>query len=233
MARGPHASDPELFGPEQLPRLRAAVADLSWLLGRGYAETSSVALVGDRYRLRKRQRIAVRRCACADDALTGRLKRRVEVSALHGRRVAVDGFNAIIILETALAGGVLLRGRDRVLRDLASVHGSYRRVAATANAIELVCNALAQARPGSVTWYLDRPVSNSGRLRRWIEEAAPADLPWSVELPFDPDKELMNELEGVVVSADAIVLDGCGSWSDLVSLIVKQAVADAWVVDLA
>ncbi len=39
--RGPHPDDAELFRADAIPRLRAAVADLSWLLGRGYADGSA------------------------------------------------------------------------------------------------------------------------------------------------------------------------------------------------
>jgi uncharacterized protein YyaL (SSP411 family) len=48
--RGPHPKDPELFAPRHWPTLRRAVADLSWLLGRGYSEKAALKLVGDRYR---------------------------------------------------------------------------------------------------------------------------------------------------------------------------------------
>ena len=49
--------------------------DLSWLLGRGYAIVSAVKLVGDRWSLTERQRMAVRRAACSDEARAGRLER--------------------------------------------------------------------------------------------------------------------------------------------------------------
>ncbi|MGZ3397481.1 MAG: DUF434 domain-containing protein, partial [Isosphaeraceae bacterium] len=59
--RGPDPRDGEAFGPSAVPALRGAVSDLSWLLGRGYAIVSAVKLVGDRWSLTERQRLAVRR----------------------------------------------------------------------------------------------------------------------------------------------------------------------------
>src|SRR4051794_12700876 len=56
--RGPGPQDPEWFSSEARPDLAQATADLSWLLSRGYAEPSSLKLVGDRYRLVERQRVA-------------------------------------------------------------------------------------------------------------------------------------------------------------------------------
>jgi hypothetical protein len=49
--RGPHPEDERLFAADGLPILRQAVADLCWLLSRGYAPESSLKLVGDCYDL--------------------------------------------------------------------------------------------------------------------------------------------------------------------------------------
>lgn len=233
MARGPHADDLELFGDASLPALRAAVFELSWLLERGYAESSALQLVGDRHRLRQRQRLAVRRCACGDAVRNARRARRVPVSELAGRPVAVDGFNCIITVESAMAGGVLLRGRDEAVRDLASVHGSYRRVATTEAALASLADALARVGASDVRWYLDRPVSNSGRLRDMILEARPDKVVrWEVELPFDPDRCLVQS-DAVVATSDANVLDGVRAWVDLVGSAIAADVPDAWLLDLS
>jgi Protein of unknown function (DUF434) len=47
--RGPHPEDSRLFAPEAWPVLRQATEDLCWLLSRGYAASSALKLVGDRY----------------------------------------------------------------------------------------------------------------------------------------------------------------------------------------
>ena len=73
--RGPDPRDGDLFGPSYWPALREAVADLSWLLGRGYAPVSALKLVGDRWSLTERQRQAVRRAAFSDDARQRRTER--------------------------------------------------------------------------------------------------------------------------------------------------------------
>ncbi len=65
--RGAHPDDNRLFAEDQLPSLRTAVAEYSWLLTRGYAEESALKLVGDRYDLTARQRMAVWRSSCSDE----------------------------------------------------------------------------------------------------------------------------------------------------------------------
>ena len=52
--------------------------------------------------------------------------------------VALDGFNCVITLEAALSGGLVLIGRDGCLRDLSSIHGTYRAVSETPRAVELL-----------------------------------------------------------------------------------------------
>jgi hypothetical protein len=226
--RGPGPQDPEWFGPAARPALAAAVSDLSWLLSRGYAEPSSLKLVGDRYRLVERQRIAVLRSACSDEALAARRSRRVERLALAGRPLRIDGFNLVLTLESALGGGVVIGGRDGCFRDLASVHGTYRRVEETRPALELAVRWLAEWGAGPCTWFLDAPVSNSGRLAAMIRAADPN---WSAEVVPNPDAVLVQPGD-LVVSADSLILDRCGEWVNLARALVEAAVPGAFVVNL-
>lgn len=218
--RGPHPRDAALFAAAQHDRLRHAVAELSWLLSRGYPEDAALKLVGDRHALVARQRTAVRRAACTDGARSDRRARRVGLEDVAGRALWVDGFNVVIVAESRLSGGVVFRGRDGALRDLASVHGTWRRVDETARAIEALADALAAAGPSAVRWLLDAPVSNSGRLAALLREAAEArGVTWDVEAVADPDGLLVAasgaDPRAVVATADAAILDRCGAWLDL------------------
>src|SRR5215207_6628175 len=87
--RGPGPRDPDWFSPVSRPDLVQAVADLSWLLSHGYAEPSSLKLVGDRYRLVERQRVAVIRSACSDASFARRHANRL--SDLRGQSLRIDG----------------------------------------------------------------------------------------------------------------------------------------------
>jgi hypothetical protein len=59
-----------------------------------------------------------------------------------GQPIELDGFNVLTTVEAALADGVLLLGRDGCLRDMASMHGSFRRVEETRPALECVGRVL-------------------------------------------------------------------------------------------
>ncbi|HYL99437.1 MAG TPA: DUF434 domain-containing protein [Blastocatellia bacterium] len=229
--RGAHGEDGALFGPEQLAILREATADLSWLLSRQYSQNSSLKVVGDRYGLRDRQRLAVSRAACSDSQLEARPRSRVEVSNLAGSPVVIDGFNLLITIEAALSGGVLIIGRDGCVRDLSSVHGSYRSVEETEAALELAGLALRGAGVSSATWVLDKPVSNSGRLATRIRDyASSSGFAWEVELAMNPDRELIAA-DQIVVSSDSVVLDHAARWTNLAFHIVENYVPDRWMLD--
>jgi hypothetical protein len=230
--RGPGPEDRAWFGPAGLGRLRAAVADYSWLLSRAYAPEASLKLVGDRYQLVSRQRAAVSKSACADGALAGRAGRRLGAADLAGRTLLVDAFNACIGVEVALSGGPLFVGRDGACRDLAGVHGSYGRVPESATALDLLIDALAGFRPGAVGWFLDRPVSNSGTLAGQLRERFERlGLSWRVELVDDADRHVVAP-GAVTLSADGAVLDAAERWFDLAGWVARERVPDAWLIDL-
>lgn len=232
--RGMHPKDRRRFAPEVLPRLRRAVAELSWLLTRGYSEASALKLVGDRHALTARQRKAVMRCSCSDQQRQTRAEGRVPPEGVAGGAVFVDGFNQLIILESALGGGVLLRGRDRCLRDLASIHGSYRRVGETRRALTIMGEALAELAPATVHVLLDSPVSNSGRLKVTMAEIAEErGWSWEITLHRNPDRELA-QCAGLVVSSDGWILDNCRRGHlDLLGQVVPARVPEAYLLDLA
>ncbi|WP_240928008.1 DUF434 domain-containing protein [Thalassoroseus pseudoceratinae] len=157
----------------------------------------------------------------------------MELRDLPGQVLAIDGFNLITTLEAALAGGVVLMGRDHVARDMASMHGSYRKVEETRPALLLLGEFLSQHQITDCHWLLDRPVSNSGRLARLIREVAAANRwCWSAELVNDPDALLKVEKE-VVVSADSAILDTSDRWVNLARAVIEQCIPDAWIFNLA
>ena len=231
--RGAHPADPELFDLDQLTKLRRAVTELSWLLSRGYNLSSSLKLVGDRHGLRERQRLAVCRSSCSDQDKQRRKDHRISVEQIRKQTVIVDGFNLMITVEAALSRGPLLIGVDGCIRDLSSVHGSYRSVEETDRAISLIGETFQVLGASSVLWLLDRPVSNSGRLASKIAAlAAQRDWPWQVEVVFNPDSMIASS-PAVAITSDSAVLDRVERWADLKSYLLEHQIPEAWVVNLS
>ena len=231
--RGAHPEDRRLFDASQAPRLRAAVNDFSWLLTRGYATPSGIKIVGDRYELDVRQRMAVLRSSCSDEARDIRTSRRVEAHQLVNQKLYIDGYNVLTTLETALGGGVVLIGRDGAMRDVAGVHGTWRRIEETRPAITLVGELLADLRVAEALWLLDSPVSNSGRFRQTLLEVSnERKWKWDVNVVVNPDAELIACNE-IVASADSVILDGCKRWFSLAFEVVRRKIPQTWMMDLS
>lgn len=236
--RGSRPDDDRLFEPSRHPALLMAAQEYAWLLTRGYAQTSALALVGNRHKLTERQRMAVRRSSCSDQALRQRLLTRGELAQRSDLHLGIDGYNLLITVETALSRGLILIGRDGCYRDLASVHGTYRKVEETRPAVELIARHLEEAGVAAVDWYLDRPVSNSARLKVLMAEvvapsggASAGPVAWNIELLDSPDRRLV-EYGGLVVSSDSWILDRCAAWVNLAADIVDKHLPNAWTIDL-
>jgi hypothetical protein len=231
--RGPHPSDAKLFAPEIIPQLREAAADFSMLLTKGYADKSSLKLVCDKFALTDRQRLAIMRSSCSDQQLESRNKRRIDLNNLAEKSIAIDGYNLLITIEAAMSGGILFKGRDGCLRDLASIHGTYRKVTETIPAIELIGNFLQEQKIRNVLWLFDSPVSNSGRLKRIISELAKQNnWNWEVRLSLSPDAELIKT-DQTTVTSDSVILDSYLSWLNLAAEIIQQKLPAVVIINLS
>ncbi len=180
----------------------------------------------------------------------------IPIKGAAGNAVGIDGYNLLITVESALSGGLVLIGRDGCYRDLASVHGTYRKVEETIPAVEMIVDYVTAMCIPRIDWYLDRPVSNSGRLKALISDVIvrriqierpratgsnvcggsrrlrhAARTEWNVELANNPDGVLCS-YEGLVVSSDSVVIDESKAWLNLAAGIINARVPDAWKVDL-
>ncbi len=231
--RGAHPEDGKIFAAEKITDLRQALADYSLLLTKGYAKTGALKLVGDRFELTQRQRLAVMRCSCTDEEVRARKEKEIKISEIANQPIAIDGYNILITIEAAISGGAIFRGRDGCLRDIASIHGTYRKVEETIPAIRLIGSFLQQASVSHILWLLDSPVSNSGGLKTLIAELCETNgWQWDIQLVSSPYKFLIKS-DSIVASSDSIILDGCKRWVNLASVIIEKNLPKSWIIDLS
>jgi len=226
--RGAAPEDTLFDDPERLERLREAVADLSWLLRRGYSPKAAGELVGNRYQLTARERLALSHASWDRRDRTG----EEAPEALKGQQVCIDGFNLLITLETALGGGILIRGIDGRIRDLANVHGNYSLRAETEEVIMLAVSELKRLGVAEALWYFDRPVSNSGRLAALVRSAGDETKLPTEALTVDGVDARLKRCDGIVITADAAILDSGVRWFDLTRWIIDRKIPSAKIVDL-
>lgn len=220
--RGQHTKDKVIFSQKWMPILRTAVEDLSFLLSRNYSQKSALKLVGDRYKLTERQRKAISRASCSESAMFFRHKHTLDMEFLEGETVLIDGYNILITIETALSKGILLKCKDDCYRDIASVHGTYRKVEETIPALQKIGENLESLKIKQAIWFLDAPISNSGRLRQtMLAHAQSQNWTWEVELVNNPDKTIVEEKK-IALSSDGWVLDHAPCWFNMNAHIIEQ-----------
>ena len=230
--RGSHPQDMNFFSDAEVVKIIRAVGDFSMLISKGYATKSVLKLVGDRFNLSKRQRLAVLRNGCSEEQLLNRQSKMLSLQQIRGEDVLIDGYNLLITIESALSDGFIFVSRDGTFKDLASIHSTYHRVSETVEAIEMIGRFLEENGAGSVRWLLDRPVSNSGRVKKiLLDVAREKGWDWEVELVMSPDK-LLCETEAVVISSDSVVLDRCKQWVNFGGELVRRKISGAKIIDL-
>jgi hypothetical protein len=228
--RGFDEEDFKWFSKEAVAKLKMAQEEVEWLLNRGYKSSSIIDLIGGHYQFSSRQRTALQRATSSKSQYEKRKTAMLSVGAYKEDCIYIDGFNLIITLEVALSGSVLILGNDGVLRDLAGLRGTYRLIDKTDEAIKLIGKAFREFEVPGARFFLDAPVSNSGRLRsKILEYSSQWNIPVEVELVPNADP-ILSKMKRVITS-DSIILDQCGSWFNLSRKIVEDYI-EGWIVDL-
>lgn len=229
--RGVDAEDSRWFSKEEIVRLKKAHSEIFWLLNRGYNINSIMNFVGGHYQFSIRQRQALKRSTSCSEAAQKRLSKMIPCENIKDDNIYIDGFNLIITLEVALSTGILLIGNDAAVRDIAGIQGSYRLIDKTDKALEIVGKALDYFKAKNVKFFLDSPVSNSGRLK---ERILLHSISWhcstSVELVPNADS-LLSDM-GRIITSDSIILDKCKSWFNLARKIVEYYIPEAKLINL-
>lgn len=228
--RGFDPDDEKDFADTALPLLAAAARETAYLVERGYPRDTAITFVGNHHQLTARQRLFLARYVAGPSAASRRESRRLPLSAMAGRVVVVDGFNAIVTLEVALCGSPVLIGEDGTLRDLAGLKGTYHLVDNTETAVTLILDALGDNGAAAVRFLLDEPVSNSGNLAALIRRLG-GGYPYPVEVQLSDTVDGVLSRSGDVVSSDSVILDHCSSWYDLDAELVRT-LSDAWILDI-
>lgn len=228
--RGYVPSDEKEFGTSAMEKINAAASDIYYLINRGYNMKSASVFTGNHYMLSERQRLALARMVSQEAQLKIRAAKCKKVLG-KGEIVFIDGFNTIITMEIALSGTTLLKCMDGTVRDLAGLRGTYSLIDKTPGAIHLIGNALKNMGIGKAVFYMDAPVSNTGRLATCIHEGLEG-------YPFEVETEVINNVDtvlsglGNVVTGDAIILDKCKSWINLARNIIDTEFPEYHYVEL-
>lgn len=224
LKRGSAVSDEKEFSASSIEILKKAAGHIRYLVNEGYAIKNASVFVGNHFLLSERQRLALVRSISGDEQLRIRREKECTAEELYGQTVSLDGFNTIITLEIALCQSLLLQCMDGTVRDLAGLRGTYRLIEETPQAVQIIGDALEHLKVRKAVFYLDAPVSNSGRLKSLIADVWEAyDMELDIQVINDVDRILQEKAH--VITGDAIILDKCKSWFNLAALCVEKTEA--------
>jgi hypothetical protein len=117
----------------------------------------------------------------------------------------------------------VFRCLDGTIRDLAGLRGTYHPIDKTITALRLLGGFFEKEEVKEVIFYLDAPVSNSGRLKVLIQEELE-------KFSFSTQVFVINEVDKIlktkecVATSDSIILDYATNWVNL------NRISDLWMV---
>ena len=119
---------------------------------------------------------------------------------------------------------------DGTLRDLAGLRGTYKLIDKTDTAIDLIGKRLDKMKIQKAIFYLDSPVSNTGRLKSRLLDLL-YKYNFDIEVILIPNADvILNKLDHVVTS-DGIILNTCESWINLAYEIVEEELPNTSYID--
>ena len=219
--RGFLPTDARDFSPENVKKLKQASEEVYFLLNRGYPVKSATTFVGNHYLLSERQRLALARTISPEIQIQHRRQKELSPEQLAGQTLYIDGFNIIITLEIAFSHSMLFSCMDGTVRDLAGLRGTYRLVDKTDLAIQALAEVFTELQLSKVVFYLDAPVSNSGRLKNRIAELL-ENSPFDLEIQIENAVDYLLKQKSLVATADAIILDDCQHWFNLTKYTIDK-----------
>ena len=227
--RGYFHREKKEFIDNNLDKLYNAGKDLYYLLNHGYKIKGASVFVGNHYLLSERQRLALTRGISSEKNIKIRKDKEVNIN-IENSIVNIDGFNTIITLEVALSNSLLVKCMDGTYRDLAGLRGTYGIIDKTKDAILNIGSVLEKNKIKKANFYLDSPVSNSGNLKKKIEELL-KNFSFEVEVFNISNVDATLEKLENVISSDALILDKCKSWINLNKEIIEKNMENNFYVD--
>ncbi|MEM3737220.1 MAG: DUF434 domain-containing protein [Candidatus Bathyarchaeia archaeon] len=203
-------------------RLLRAIEDYRYLLNRGYKRETSLRLVGDKYLLSRLERLLLYRCVHSLEEARARRTKLIPLREAKGKRIAVDGYNTLITVESLLESKPLIICDDGFIRDLSAVHGGYEMKVITEDALRMIASIIKSSEVGEVGFFFDAQISRSGDVaaltRRLLAEAGVEGVASAVKQADSCTLEYAK----IVASSDAIVIDKAAYAVDLAQELIRH-----------
>ena len=178
--------------------LEEASRDYRHLLDRGYPAKSTLALVGNRWRLDAEERVVLFRgmSSTAESASRAARMGRPE----PGDLLLVDLYNVAFTIVHYLIGKPCFISSDGFLRDAGANYGRVEHDAELARSFDLIARTLFAFPFGRIEAYLDAPVSRSGEHAAAFRAALSLAAASAPRGEADCDVEAVRSADGAIIS---------------------------------
>ena len=204
--------------------LQEAAQDFYYLLNHGYPRKPSLELVGNRYSLSSAERHLLHRGIFSDSDAGTRKKRKVSLRAVRNKDLAIDGYNILITVESALSDRPLILSNDGFIRDISGVSGNFKKTEVTAEAIRLILNVLKEAKPRHTLFLFDAPISKSGLLAQEIRDKLRSEELSGDALAIRVPEKVLIGFEDIVATSDTAIIALSPRVLDLAGHIIRNRV---------
>jgi len=199
-----------------------AAKDLRYLLERGYRRESALKPIVDKYQLSINQRLLLYRAVYDASNAAKHKEKIVTVDKIKDSKLAIDGYNVIITVESSLRGGLLVLCDDGFIRDISAVHGKHRITSTTEKALGMLVKALQELKPYETIFFFDAQVSKSGELASHVRRALKGSgLTGSAHAVERADVSTLN-FGNIIATSDSVLISKAGAVFDLAGEILKN-----------
>jgi hypothetical protein len=188
-------------------RLREAARDYRFLLNKSYPQKATIKLVGDRYQLSGQERSVLYRGISSEISAS---ERKIKIHGNPGNGpLHIDTYNILFTIGNYLAGRPVYISDDGILRDSGELRGRFGNKKIFEHSMILLESFLTSHSRIEYHFYLDAPVSNSGRLASRISNfLAEHEIKGEAVTVMSPDHELVQQAAGLVCSSDSVIMSG-------------------------
>jgi hypothetical protein len=178
--------------------------------------------VGDKYQLAKSERLLLYRCIYSSKESEEHRKKLVPLKDVQNQKIAIDGYNVIITVESMLKNKPLILCDDGYVRDISAVHRKYKQTKITVKTVKTVIETLKSNNIKEAVFLFDAQISKSGELasltRKILKNLGLTGEALTVK---KADKKTINQ-SNVVASSDAVIINKAEKIVDLAGEIIKQ-----------
>lgn len=188
--------------------LQKAIRDYRYLLNRDYPEKTTIKLVGDKYQLTGEERSILYRGISSKKSSDYR--RSKKTNHFKSGTIIIDVYNILFTFANYLNGRPVFIADDGFLRDAGELRGRISKKKLLGRIKELLFKFLDQHVQYNYLFYIDQPVSNSGKLAVEINEfLSLKQIEGKAYTCDSADNMIISEAtsEDTVCSSDSIIIE--------------------------